>query len=112
MPRSIWKGAVSFGMISIPVKLFGATENKDIAFRQLHEECGGRLKQQRRGDSCERRVEFSGLQKGYEYAKEQHVVLTDEDFAKLPLPASTRSSSPPSSRQRRSTPSITNVATI
>ena len=87
MPRSIWKGAVSFGMISIPVKLFGATENKDIAFRQLHEECGGRLKQQRWCEICERTVEFSELTKGYEYAKEQHVLLTDEDFAKLPLPS-------------------------
>ncbi len=87
MPRSIWKGAVSFGMISIPVKLFGATENKDIAFRQLHEECGGRLKQQRWCATCERTVEFSELTKGFEYAKEQHVVLTDEDFSKLPLPS-------------------------
>ncbi len=87
MPRSIWKGAVSFGMISIPVKLFGATENKDIAFRQLHEECGSRLKQQRWCATCERTVEFSELTKGFEYAKEQHVVLTDEDFSKLPLPS-------------------------
>ena len=74
-------------MISIPVKLFGATENKDIAFRQLHEECGGRLKQQRWCEICERTVEFSELTQGYEYAKEQHVLLTDEDFAKLPLPS-------------------------
>jgi DNA end-binding protein Ku len=87
MPRSIWKGAVSFGMISIPVKLFGATENKDIAFRQLHAECGSRLKQQRWCATCERTVEFSELTKGFEYAKGQHVVLTDEDFAKLPLPS-------------------------
>ncbi len=85
MPRSIWKGAVSFGMISIPVKLFGATENKDIAFRQLHAECGSRLKQQRWCSTCERTVEFSELVKGFEHAKEQHVVLTDEDFSKLPL---------------------------
>ena len=85
MPRSIWKGAVSFGMISIPVKLLGATENKDIAFRQLHSECGGRLKQQRWCTTCERTVEFSELVKGFEHAKEQHVILTDEDFSKLPL---------------------------
>jgi DNA end-binding protein Ku len=47
MPRSIWNGVVSFGMVSIPVKLYTATETKDIAFRQLHQECGSRLKQQR-----------------------------------------------------------------
>ncbi|MEX0785041.1 MAG: Ku protein [Dehalococcoidia bacterium] len=87
MPRSIWKGAVSFGMVSIPVKLFGATENKDIAFRQLHEECGSRLKQQRWCPVCEREVEWGEVVRGYEYAKEQHVVLDEEDFEKLPLPS-------------------------
>jgi DNA end-binding protein Ku len=87
MPRSIWKGAVSFGMVSIPVKLFGATENKDIAFRQLHEECGSRLKQQRWCPICEREVEWGEVQRGYEYASDQHVILSEEDFAKLPLPS-------------------------
>jgi DNA end-binding protein Ku len=87
MPRSIWKGAVSFGMVSIPVKLFGATENKDISFRQIHEECGTRIRQQRWCETCERVVEFSEIDKGFEYAKDQHVVLTDEDFEKLPLPS-------------------------
>jgi len=87
MPRSIWKGAVSFGMVSIPVKLFGATENKDISFRQIHEECGSRIKQQRWCPVCERTVEYGEIDKGYEYSKDQHVVLTDEDFEKLPLPS-------------------------
>jgi non-homologous end joining protein Ku len=45
MPRPIWKGAITFGMISIPVKLFGATESKDVAFNTLHKECKSRLKQ-------------------------------------------------------------------
>ena len=47
MPRAIWKGAITFGMISIPVKLFGATESKDLAFNTLHAECKSRLKQKR-----------------------------------------------------------------
>ena len=87
MPRSIWKGVVSFGMVSIPVKLYSATENKDISFRQLHQECGSRLKQQRWCPVCEREVEWGEVVRGYEHAKEQHIVLTEEDFAKLPLPS-------------------------
>ena len=87
MPRSIWKGAVSFGMVSIPVKLFSATENKDVAFRQLHRECNSRLQQQRWCPVCEREVEWGEIARGFEHAKEQHVVLEDEDFAKLPLPS-------------------------
>jgi DNA end-binding protein Ku len=43
MPRSIWKGAISFGLVTIPVKLFSATEEKDICFRQVHPEDGGRI---------------------------------------------------------------------
>ncbi len=47
MPRSIWKGAISFGLVTIPVKLFSATEEKDISFRQVHPEDGGRIKYKR-----------------------------------------------------------------
>jgi len=87
MPRSIWNGVVSFGMVSIPVKLYAATQSKDISFRQLHQECGSRLKQQRWCPVCEREVEWGELARGYEYAKDQHVIVTDDDFAKLPLPS-------------------------
>jgi DNA end-binding protein Ku len=87
MPRSIWNGVISFGMVSIPVKLYTATESKDIAFRTLHEECGGRLKQLRWCPTDEKEVEYSEVARGYEYAKDQYVILTDEDFEKLPLPS-------------------------
>jgi DNA end-binding protein Ku len=87
MPRSIWNGVISFGMVSIPVKLYTATEDKDIAFRQLHKECGTRLKQLRWCPHCERAVEWDEVARGYEYAKDEHVVMTDEDFEKLPLPS-------------------------
>ena len=87
MPRSIWNGVVSFGMVSIPVKLYSATEKKDIVFRQLHQECGSRLKQQRWCPVCEREVEWGEIARGYEHAKEQHIILDEEDFAKLPLPS-------------------------
>ena len=87
MPRSIWNGLISFGMVSIPVKLFTATESKDISFRLLHRECNSRLKQLRWCPVCEREVEWGETVRGYEYAKEQHVIMTDEDFDKLPLPS-------------------------
>lgn len=87
MPRSLWNGVISFGMVSIPVKLFTATESKDISFHLLHRECGSRLKQLRWCPVHEKEVSWDEIDRGYEYAKEQHVVLTEEDFAKLPLPS-------------------------
>ncbi len=87
MPRSIWNGVISFGMVSIPVKLYTATEDKDISFRTLHSECGSRLKQLRWCPVCEREIAYDEVVRGYEYAKEQHIVLNDDDLAKLPLPS-------------------------
>lgn len=87
MPRSIWNGVISFGMVSIPVKLYTATEDKDISFNLLHKECGTRLKQQRWCPYHERAVEWSEIARGYEYAKDEYVQMTDEDFEKLPLPS-------------------------
>src|SRR3990172_1484639 len=85
MPRSIWNGVISFGMVSIPVKLYTATESKDIAFHLLHRECNSRLKQLRWCPVCDREVEWGEIVRGYEYARDQPVVLSDEDFEKLPL---------------------------
>lgn len=87
MPRSIWNGVISFGMVSIPVKLYAATENKDIAFHQLHEECETRIKYQKFCPHCERTVESEEIEKGYEFAKGHYVVLNDADFEQLPLPS-------------------------
>jgi len=87
MPRSIWNGVISFGMVSIPVKLFAATESKDISFHLLHQECGSRLKQLRWCPVCEREVQWGEVIRGYEYARDHHVVMTDEDLDQLPLPS-------------------------
>ncbi|MGH9197571.1 MAG: Ku protein, partial [Acidimicrobiia bacterium] len=87
MPRSIWNGVISFGMVSIPVKLYTATQGKDISFHLLHKECGARLQQLRWCPEHERAVEWGEVARGYEYAKDQHVILTEEDFEKLPLPS-------------------------
>ena len=87
MARAIWSGSIGFGMVSIPVKLFGATESKDISFHLLHATCGTRLKQVRWCPTDEREVPWNETMRGYEYAKDQYVTLTDEDFQKLPLPS-------------------------
>jgi DNA end-binding protein Ku len=87
MARAIWSGSISFGMVSIPVKLYGATESKDISFNLLHATCGTRLKQVRWCPTDEVEVPWGDTMRGYEYAKGQYVTLTEEDFNQLPLPS-------------------------
>jgi DNA end-binding protein Ku len=87
MPRPIWKGAITFGMISIPVKLFGATESKDLAFNTLHKECKSRLKQKRWCPVDDREVFQDEVVKAYEYSKDTYVEILDEDLEKLPVPS-------------------------
>ncbi|MBO3750885.1 Ku protein [Streptosporangiaceae bacterium NEAU-GS5] len=88
--RSIWKGAISFGLVTIPVKLYSATEQKDVAFHQVHREDGGRIKYRRVCTVDGEEVSYSDIAKGYELATGEMVVLTDEDFADLPLSTSRR----------------------
>jgi len=88
MPRSIWRGVISFGMVSIPVKLYTATESRDISFRQIHDdECQSRIRQLRWCPVHDREVEYGEVVRGYEYAKDHYVVLDEEDFESLPLPS-------------------------
>ena len=84
--RSMWKGAVSFGLVMIPVKLYAATEQKDIAFRQVHLEDGGRIRFRRFCSIEEVEVPYEDIAKGYELPGGEVVILTDEDMADLPLP--------------------------
>lgn len=86
MARPIWRGAISFGMVAIPVRLFAATESRDVPFRQLHREDRSRVRQLRWNPNLDREVPYDEIVRGYEYAKDQYVVLEEEDFAKLPLP--------------------------
>lgn len=85
MPRAIWKGAVSFGLVSIPVKLYSATEDNDVRFHQVHAEDGGRVKYQRVCQECGEVVAYKDLAKGFEADDDRVAVLTDEDFEDLPL---------------------------
>ena len=82
--RAIWKGAVSFGLVNVPVRLYSATENHDVQFRQVHREDGGRIRYQRICSIDGEQVSYDDIAKGYETEDGQMVVLTDEDLADLP----------------------------
>ncbi|WP_446666166.1 non-homologous end joining protein Ku [Flexivirga sp. B27] len=83
--RAIWKGAVSFGLVNVPVRLYSATENHDVQFRQVHREDGGRIKYQRVCSIDGEQVSYDDIAKGFETEDGQMVVLTDEDMAELPI---------------------------
>jgi DNA end-binding protein Ku len=84
--RAIWKGALAFGMVSIPVRLYSATEDRDVSFHQVHDEDAGRVRYQRMCTVCDQEVAYADLAKGFELPSGETVILTDEDFANLPLP--------------------------
>lgn len=85
--RAMWSGAISFGMVNIPVKLFSATSAKDVSFNLIHAPCGTRVQQKRWCPTDEVEVPWEEIVRGYEYTKGQYVTLTDEDFEQLPLPS-------------------------
>jgi DNA end-binding protein Ku len=86
--RAIWKGAVSFGLVSVPVKLYSATESKDISFRQVHAKDGGRIKYQRICSVDGEEVAYADIAKGYETEDGEMVILDDADMADLPASSS------------------------
>ncbi|MEV6286023.1 Ku protein [Kribbella sp. NPDC051770] len=83
--QAIWKGAISFGMVTIPIKVYSATEEKDISFRQVHVADGGRIKYKRICSIDGEEVPYSDIGKGYEMADGRMIVLEPDDFADLPL---------------------------
>ncbi|NYJ02291.1 DNA end-binding protein Ku [Nocardioides thalensis] len=86
--RAIWKGAVSFGLVSVPVKLYSATESHDVSFRQVHAKDGGRIKYQRVCSIDGEEVPYADIAKGFETEDGEMVVLTDDDLAELPTSSS------------------------
>jgi DNA end-binding protein Ku len=83
--RAIWKGAVSFGLVNVPVRLFAATQEHDIRFHQVHRADGGRIRMRRVCSVCGEEVAHDQLARGFESLDGRLVVLDDEDFANLPL---------------------------
>ena len=86
--RAIWKGAVSFGLVSVPVKLYSATESHDVSFRQVHASDGGRIKYQRVCAIDGEEVPYADIAKGYETEDGEMVILDDDDMAELPSTSS------------------------
>jgi DNA end-binding protein Ku len=84
--RSIWKGSVSFGLVSIGVKLYSATEERDVSFHQVRRSDGARIRYKRVAETDGEEVSYSDIAKGYQLPSGEMVILTDEDFADLPLP--------------------------
>jgi DNA end-binding protein Ku len=88
MPRAMWKGAISFGLVTIPVAVYPATEEKTLRFNQLHDEDGGRVRYKRVCEKDGEEVPFEHIVKGYEIEKDRYVILTDEDFDAVPVASS------------------------
>ncbi|WP_415974816.1 Ku protein [Rhodococcus sp. 077-4] len=82
--RSIWKGSIAFGLVNVPVKVYSATEQHDIRFHQVHAKDGGRIKYDRICQECGKSVQFADIDKAYDSPDGERVILTDDDFDKLP----------------------------
>jgi DNA end-binding protein Ku len=87
MASTVWKGYITFGLITIPVRLFAAARTERVSFNQIHGVCGSRIKQQTFCPRCDRVVERSELVKGFEVEKDRYVVINDEDIKNI-APAS------------------------
>ena len=81
--HTMWKGTISFGLVSIPVKMHAATENKDVKLRQLHKECQSPIKYEKVCPVCDVELKNEDIVKAYEYTKNKFVVLDDEDLENL-----------------------------
>ncbi len=83
--KTIWKGAVNFGLINVPVKMSAATQKEDIAFRLLHKKCKQPLNQKRWCPVCNKEIPFTDTVRGYEYEKGRFVVIDEKDLERLPV---------------------------
>ncbi len=83
MASTIWKGYISFGLITIPIRLFAAARTERVSFNQIHQVCGSRIKQQTFCPVCDRVIERNELVKGYEIEKNQYVIVDDEEIKKI-----------------------------
>ena len=88
MPRSIWSGAISFGLVNVPVKLYSAVSKKTVRFNQLNSKTGNRIAQKRVDPTTGEEVAYDDIVKGYEYEKDHYVVLSPEDLRRANVEAS------------------------
>ncbi|HEY8738668.1 MAG TPA: Ku protein [Candidatus Dormibacteraeota bacterium] len=88
MPRAIWSGAISFGLVNVPIKLFTATAQKDVRFHQLHDKDGARIQQKRVCSKDGEEVPMEHIVKGYEVSRDKYVLITPEELDGLDPKAS------------------------
>jgi len=86
MARSMWRGAIQWGLVTIPIKLYLATESRTIGFNMLHEACLNRIQMRTWCPHEDMQISRGDTVRGYEYAKDRYVVISDEDLASVPLP--------------------------
>jgi DNA end-binding protein Ku len=85
--KTTWKGSISFGLVTVPVQLFSATEEHDVPLRQVHEKDGSRIRMRRFCEAEGKEIPYQEIAKGYEAPDGRTVMLSDEDLADLPLPS-------------------------
>src|ERR671915_382491 len=83
MPRSIWSGAISFGLVNVPIKLYSAVNRKTVRFNQLNKDTGNRIQQKRVDPETGEEVTYDQIVKGYELTKDRYVVITPEELDSL-----------------------------
>lgn len=83
--HTMWKGSISFGLVNIPIKMFAATEEKDIRFRYLHKECKTPIKYKKTCPTCDQEIADEDIIRGYEYEPRRFIILEEKDFASLKL---------------------------
>lgn len=81
--HTMWKGSISFGLVNVPVKMFAATEDKDVKFKYLHAECGSPVKNIRTCPTCDKQIEWNAVTRGYEYQPGQFVLMSDEELEQI-----------------------------
>src|ERR1044071_3049706 len=83
MPRAIWTGSISFGLLNVPVKLYSAVSKKSVSFRELRESDGSRIRHKRVAEAGGKDVDYGDIVKGYEIAPDQYVVITKDELEEL-----------------------------
>lgn len=78
--HTMWKGSISFGLVNVPVRMFAATESKDVTFRYLHKTCRTPIKYQRVCPNCDKPVEWDEIVRGYEYEPDRYILIEEDDF--------------------------------
>lgn len=82
--RALWRGSISFGLINVPVKMYAATEKKNVRFRQIHRECNTPIKYEKVCPTCNRKIKDEEIARGYEYEKGKFVIIDEKDLEDLP----------------------------